>query len=522
MAAPPVAGPRHMWNMSGMTDMIINRFRHLADNRPDAPFLIHPDGASLSYGEAWRRCARMANLFRSLGICPGDRIALQAEKSEASLLAYLAAMQVGAVFLPLNTAYTLNEVDYFLGDAAPALLICRESDDAAMATLCSRHGIAHRLTLDAGGQGTLVLHSADQDGEMEPAHRQADDLAAILYTSGTTGRSKGAMLTQDNLASNAEALAECWRFTAHDRLLHALPIYHTHGLFVATNVCLWAGAAMIFVPQFHLDTLLRLMPDATTMMGVPTFYSRLLADPRFDEQLAGSVRLFISGSAPLSPETHRAFARRTGKLILERYGMTETSIITTNPHDGERKPGSVGLPLPGVSLRIADPETGRVLSHGEVGVIEVRGPNVFPGYWQMPEKTAEEFRADGWFITGDLGHVDTDGYVHISGRAKDLIISGGLNIYPAEVEALIDAVPGVAESAVIGVPHADLGEAAVAVIRVSDSALQEDAVLAALAPLLARFKQPRRVCIIDELPRNSMGKVQKKALRERYAKLFAG
>lgn len=504
-----------------MATSIIDHFCGAAQTTPHSPFLIRPDGSVLTYRVAQAETARIANLFAGLGVRPGDRIALQAEKSIPALLAYLAAIQVGAVFLPLNTAYTPNELRYFLNDARPALFICRTEDHPRMAQLCAELDIANLLTLDSGGGGSLAEQAQGQPDSFKPVERQPDDLAAILYTSGTTGLSKGAMLSHDNLASNAEVLKDYWRFTEDDRLLHALPIFHTHGLFVATNIVISAGAAMIFVPRFDVAELIRLMPQATCLMGVPTFYTRLLGEAGFTRELAAHMRLFVSGSAPLSAETHREFSARTGKAILERYGMTETNMNTSNPYDGLRKPGSVGFPLPGVALRIADPESGRELAQGEIGVIEVKGPNVFKGYWQKPEKTAEEFRSDGFFITGDLGYVDEGGYVHISGRAKDLIISGGFNIYPAEVENLLDAVPGVAESAVIGVPHADMGEAVVAVIQARDKSLTEADVLAAIADDLARFKQPRRVIFVPELPRNTMGKVQKKQLRETYAGLFS-
>jgi malonyl-CoA/methylmalonyl-CoA synthetase len=352
--------------------------------------------------------------------------------------------------------------------------------------------------------------------------RAADDLAAILYTSGTTGRSKGAMLTHRNLASNAETLRAAWRFTAADRLLHALPIFHTHGLFVATNVSLLAGGSMLFLPGLDLDAMIRLLPQATAMMGVPTYYTRLLARPDFTRELVGHMRLFVSGSAPLSAETHREFEERTGHRILERYGMTETNMITSNPYDGPRIPGSVGPPLPGVEVRIAEPSSGAPMPQGEIGVIEVKGPNVFKGYWRMPEKTEEEFRAGGFFITGDMGCVDEAGYVRIVGRAKDLVISGGLNVYPAEVEAAIEELPGVAECAVIGVPHPDFGEGVVAVVtaRAGEPAPDEAAIRAALRDTLASFKQPKLVFVVDALPRNAMGKVQKNVLRETYAGTF--
>ena len=497
-------------------------FQQRAAAAPDAPFLIGPDLSVLSYGAALGRTAQLANLFAARGVKPGDRVAIQAEKSPDALLAYLAALRLGAVFLPLNTAYTPAEIRFFLSDARPALFVHRPEDEPAMVALCDELGIAARLTLDAAGQGSLAQRADAQPVEAPVAALPGDALAAILYTSGTTGRSKGAMLSRDNLASNAVTLVDCWRFTSADVLLHALPIFHTHGLFVATNVTIAAGSAMIFLPRFDAAELIRLMPQASVLMGVPTFYTRLLAEPAFTRETAAAMRLFVSGSAPLSAETHKAFARRTGHAILERYGMTETNMNTSNPYDGDRVPGSVGFPLPGVELRITDPETGAAVPDGAVGIIEVRGPNVFQGYWQLPDKTAEDLRPDGFFITGDLGQVDPRGYVTIVGRAKDLIICGGFNVYPAEVETVIDAVPGIAESAVIGVPHPDMGEGVVAVVQARDPALDEAAVLAALSGQLARFKQPRRVIFVPELPRNTMGKVQKKLLRETYADLFAG
>ena len=502
-------------------------FAGQAQRTPEAPFLILGDGTVMTYAAALARTARIANLLEAQGVKVGDRVAVQVEKSPDTLLTYLAALRTGAVYLPLNTAYTAAEIAYFLGDAEPRLFIHRPEDEAEMAGLAVDLPGMVRLTLGAEGRGSLA-DGADAQGEERTGPdfaASARDLAAILYTSGTTGRSKGAMLSHDNLASNAVMLADYWRFTSEDVLLHALPVFHTHGLFVATNTIVVAGASMIFLPRFDVRELIRLMPRATTLMGVPTFYSRLLGEADFTRDVAASMRLFISGSAPLSAETHKDFSSRTGHAILERYGMTETNMNTSNPYDGDRVPGSVGFPLPGVELRITDPEAPagkvRVLPQGEVGVIEVRGPNVFSGYWRQPEKTAEELRADGWFITGDMARVDERGYVHIVGRAKDLIICGGFNVYPAEVEALLDEVPGIAESAVIGVPHPDMGEGVVAVVAASDPALDEAAVLAALDGKLARFKQPRRVMFLAELPRNSMGKIQKNQLRERYAGCFA-
>ncbi|MCU7984474.1 AMP-binding protein, partial [Shinella yambaruensis] len=363
---------------------------------------------------------------------------------------------------------------------------------------------------DEAGGGSLLELAADEETDFLDAERGPDDLAAILYTSGTTGRSKGAMLTHDNLLSNALALRDHWRFTSADRLIHALPIFHTHGLFVASNVTLLSGSSMYLLPKFDADEVLRLMAEATVMMGVPTFYVRLVQHPGLTPAATAGMRLFVSGSAPLLAETHRSFSEKTGHAILERYGMTETNMNTSNPYDGDRIAGTVGFPLPGVSLRVTEPETGRPLPGGETGMIEVKGPNVFKGYWRMPEKTAAEFRADGFFITGDLGLIDARGYVHIVGRGKDLVISGGYNIYPKEVETEIDGMPGVVESAVIGVPHPDFGEGVTAVVvRQKGAAIDEQAVLDGLKDRLARYKQPKRVLFVEDLPRNTMGKVQK-------------
>ena len=468
--------------------------------RRDGALMVLDGGAEVSAAAFHAMVAQAANALTSLGVVKGDRVAVQVAKSPQALAIYGAAVAVGAVFLPLNTAYTPAEIDYFLGNATPRLFLCDPAKAGALSDVASRNGAA-LFTLNGQRQGSFADQMAGQGVELTPANCGPSDLAAILYTSGTTGRSKGAMLTHGNLLSNAEVLADLWRFTPDDVLLHALPIFHTHGLFVASNVALLSGGRMIFLPGFDSEAVLRLMPQATVMMGVPTFYTRLLDDARFDRSLTAGMRLFISGSAPLLTETHRAFEARTGHRILERYGMTETNMNTSNPYDGDRRAGTVGLPLPGVEVRIMG---------GEVGVIEVRGPNVFAGYWQMPEKTAEELRPDGWFITGDLGQVDGDGYVTIVGRAKDLIITGGYNVYPKEVEMLLDAVPGVTESAVIGLPHPDLGEAVFAVLVGGEA----EAALAAIAPDLARFKQPRAAVVVADLPRNTMGKVQKNVLRD--------
>ena len=492
-------------------------FAPLAE-RSDA-FLILPDGGRISGADFLRLVARQAHALRAAGLQAGDRIAVQVAKSPEALATYGAAVALGAIFLPLNTAYTPDEVDYFLGNATPRLFLCDAAKIGALQPVAARHG-ARVLTLNADGSGSLSEAAADQPDRFDPVPRGPDDLAAFLYTSGTTGRSKGAMLSHRNLLSNAEVLADLWRFTASDVLLHALPIFHTHGLFVATNVSLLTRGAMIFLPGFDLEAMLRLMPQATAMMGVPTFYTRLLDDPRFTRDLTGGMRLFVSGSAPLLAETHRAFEARTGHRILERYGMTETNMNTSNPYEGDRRAGTVGLPLPGVELRVM--QDGAEVGPGAVGVIEVRGPNVFQGYWQMPEKTREELREDGWFITGDLGQRDAQGYVTIVGRAKDLIISGGFNVYPKEVELLLDDVPGVKESAVIGLPHPDFGEAVFAVlVAEAGASLTPEDVLGAIRDRLARFKQPKAAVILPELPRNTMGKVQKNLLRDRFADVFA-
>jgi malonyl-CoA/methylmalonyl-CoA synthetase len=483
-----------------------------------ASLAIEAGERRITYADLERESARMAGALADLGVKAGDRVAVQVEKSASNLILYLAAVRAGAVYLPLNTAYTTAEMAYFIGDAEPALVVC---DPAARAALVGVAGKAAVETLDAAGQGTLAERAARQPDGFATVARAASDLAAICYTSGTTGRSKGAMLTHGNLAENAATLVELWRFTPKDVLIHALPIYHVHGLFVATNVILMARGAMILQPKFDADAVLAAMPRATALMGVPTFYTRLLTHPGLTPEAVAGMRLFISGSAPLLAETHRAWEARTGLAILERYGMTETGMNTSNPYAGERRAGTVGLPLPDVALRIADPADGAPLPQGEIGVIEVKGPNVFAGYWRMPEKTAAEFRDDGYFITGDLGVIDTRGYVTIVGRGKDLIITGGLNVYPKEVEEAIDALPGVVESAVIGLPHADFGEAVTAVVATGGRGeATEDTVLASLREGLARFKQPKRVIFVDDLPRNAMGKVQKALLRERYAGLY--
>jgi malonyl-CoA/methylmalonyl-CoA synthetase len=460
-----------------------NLYARLADrfpaDRTQAAFRT-PDGGELSYGALEAGVGRLAALIRAKGVKPGDRVAVQAPKSLEMVMLYLATLKTGAVFLPLNTAYTRAEIDYFVGDAEPALFV---TDAAALAA-------------EAAGLAPL-----------EAVHEAApSDLAAILYTSGTTGRSKGAMLSHAALGENGQALTDAWGFTADDVLLHALPIYHVHGLFIALHCVFLAGAKALWLPKFDEAEMLAAMRRATVMMGVPTFYTRLLADPRFTREAAANMRLFISGSAPLLPSTFEEFEQRIGQRILERYGMSEAAIITTNPLNGERVAGSVGYPLPGVALRVADD-----------GIVQIKGPSVTSGYWRNPEKTAEAFTADGFFITGDVGRQDPDGRLWLSGRASDMIISGGLNVYPKEIELVLDEMEGVVESAVIGLPHADFGEAVVAVVA---GAGDEAEVIAAARTQLAAFKCPKRVIFVEDLPRNAMGKVLKAELRRRYADTF--
>ena len=484
------------------------------------PFLHLLDGSMITHRYFLETAAKIANFLAQTGLVTGDRVAVQVQKSPEALALYAACAQAGFVFLPLNTAYTVDELTYFIDNSGAALIVCDETSRAELAPVAQSLN-ANLETLNADGAGSLMEEAAGMPTSFATVERSADDLAAFLYTSGTTGRSKGAMLTQDNLLSNAETLVKEWRFTDKDVLLHALPIFHTHGLFVATNVTLAAGGSMVFMPKFDLDEIVKHMPDATSMMGVPTFYTRLLGDERFTKDLTTHMRLFVSGSAPLLAETHVQFETRTGHRILERYGMTETNMNTSNPYAGERRAGTVGFPLPGVELKITNPETGETLQQGDVGQIEVRGPNVFKGYWQMPEKTAAELRADGFFVTGDLGRIDEDGYVHIVGRNKDLIISGGYNIYPKEIELVLDDQPGVLESAVIGVPHPDFGETVVAVIVPKPGhQLDLEKIDTAIRASLARFKHPRKLEVLQSLPRNTMGKVQKNVLRESYERLF--
>jgi malonyl-CoA/methylmalonyl-CoA synthetase len=487
----------------------------------DDTFLYLINGQTITYRSFLANSRRIANTLVDLGLKPDDCVAIQVEKSPELLNIYAACAQAGLVFLPLNPTYTVKEVKYFIENSAARLIICDEKNKEDLTTIAQKLGVIIE-TLNSNSTGSIIDRASSSPEDFKTVARSKDDLAALLYTSGTTGKSKGAMLTQTNLLSNGFALMTEWKFTSNDVLLHALPLFHTHGLFVATNVMLSAGGSMIFLPKFDLDDIIKYLPKSSAMMGVPTFYTRLLGDNRFNKNLVDHMRLFVSGSAPLLSETHIQFEKKTGHRILERYGMTETNMNTSNPYNGERRAGTVGLPLPGVEIKISDPETAKELSIDEIGQIEVRGPNVFKGYWKMPKKTEAELRENGFFITGDLGKIDKDGYVHILGRDKDLIISGGYNIYPKELEEIIDDQVGVLESAVIGVPHPDFGETPIAVIVPETEAAPELEVIESyLSKSLARYKHPRKLLWIDQLPRNTMGKVQKNILRKEYKSLFS-
>lgn len=496
--------------------MNANLYAVLSSHFPESaeqPCLLIPDGPVVHYDDLDATSARFAHALIAAGARRGDRVAVQVDKCWEALALYLGCLRAGFVFLPLNTGYQKGELSYLFGDAEPSVIVCRPEAAERVAPLRPE---AATLTL-ASGAGTLLDRAADQPDVFETVASQPNDVAAILYTSGTTGQPKGAMLTHRNLATNALTLVDTWGFTHDDILLHALPIYHVHGLFVACHCALLSGARMLWLAKFDVDQVREWLPRATVMMGVPTFYSRLLAAPSFGAADCRSIRLFISGSAPLLPETFDAFRDRTGHTILERYGMTETGMNTSNPLDGKRIGGTVGLPLPGISIRLVDAHD-HPCGPGEVGAIEVSGPNVFAGYWRMPDKTREEFTADGYFRTGDVGEFSPDRYLRIVGRAKDLIISGGLNVYPKEVEERLDALPGIVESAVIGIPDADFGEAVAAVVVAQPgNTLTEQSVIAALKSEIASFKVPKRVHFVAELPRNAMGKVQKNVLRQTYS-----
>jgi malonyl-CoA/methylmalonyl-CoA synthetase len=479
----------------------------------EQPFLVIPNGPVIHYGDLATLSAQVANALVAAGCKPGDRVAAQVEKHWHVLALYLGCLRAGLVYLPLNTSYQRAELAHFFGDAQPRVVVCNPDHLGVIATL-ARHATV--LTLDE-----LLDRAREHPGQFATVTSQPDDLAALLYTSGTTGRSKGAMLTHRNLASNALALVDAWGFTRGDVLLHALPVFHVHGLFVATHCALLSGSRMLWLPKFDAQEVVSLLPRATVMMGVPTFYTRLLAEPAFGRQCCASIRVFVSGSAPLLAETFDAFLARTGHHILERYGMTEAGMITSNPLDGPRVGGTVGKPLPGVDVRVLG-GAGEACVNGAIGSVQIRGPNVFAGYWRMPEKTREEFTADGFFKTGDIGQWVTEGpgrgYLRLVGRAKDLIITGGLNVYPKEIEERIDEMDGVEECAVVGIPDPDFGEAVAAVIVGKQGhTLTEAAVISALKREIANFKVPKRVFFEEALPRNAMGKVQKAALRQKLA-----
>ncbi|WP_284619844.1 malonate--CoA ligase [Aquabacterium humicola] len=482
--------------------------------------------AHYTWRDLERGTAMLANLLKGLDLPASTRIAVQVDKSVEALMLYLAVLRAGHVFLPLNTAYQAAEIEYFIGNAEPAVVVCTPKNFAWVSRIAFKAGVSHVFTLGDDRSGSLLERASHCSDQHKPVDRQADELAAILYTSGTTGRSKGAMLSHGNLLSNARTLQAYWGWKPGDVLIHALPIFHVHGLFVASHGALLNGSRMIWFNRFDPAAVISRLPEATVFMGVPTLYVRMLADERLNREVCRSMRLFIAGSAPLLPETFDAWRERTGHTILERYGMSETVMLSSNPYhavEGERRAGTVGFPLPGVSVRIADPaKPGATLPTGEIGGIEVTGPNVFSGYWRMPEKTKEEFTADGWFKTGDVGRFDERGYLSIVGRSKDLIISGGYNVYPAEIEGFINEMPGVAESAVVGLPHPDFGEGVIAVVVPKPGAtLDPAAIVGALKGRIANFKVPKQVFVEPELPRNAMGKVQKNLLREQHQGLFA-
>jgi malonyl-CoA/methylmalonyl-CoA synthetase len=502
-----------------MNDMNANLYNLFASRFPEdksACCIETHDGKYYSWSDLERATAKMANLLASLKLPSGSRIAVQVEKSPEALMLYLATLRAGYVYLPLNTAYRAAEIEYFIGNAEPAVVVCSPENFGWVSQTAFKSGTKHVFMLGEQRNGSLLERALHQSDTFTTVDRQPDDLAAILYTSGTTGRSKGAMLTHDNLASNAKVLHDYWHWQQGDVLLHALPLFHVHGLFVASHGALLNGSKMIFLPKFDSAEVIKHLPRSTVFMGVPTYYVRLLADPAFNESVCRNMRLFISGSAPLLLDTFNEFTRRTGHTILERYGMSETTMLVSNPYDGERIGGTVGLPLPGVSVRVV--KNGNTpCATEEIGDIQVKGPNVFKGYWRMPEKTAEEFTEDGYFKTGDVGMFGKNGYLSIVGRSKDLIISGGYNVYPKEIESFIDEIDGVVESAVIGVPHPDYGEAVTAVVVIKPNVkIAESDVIAELKTKIANFKVPKRVFFLNDLPRNTMGKVQKNLLRDQF------
>jgi malonyl-CoA/methylmalonyl-CoA synthetase len=490
---------------------------------PRRIFLETLNGQSYTYAALHEQSGRVAAALINLGVVPGDRVAVQVDKSAEAVLLYVACLRMGAVFVPINVANTLNEVDYYLRDSQPRVAVIRPQDRAAIEPLAAPAGISHVETLGPDGQGSMTDRVRKTPLPFDGLPKiDVSSLAAIVYTSGTTGRSKGAMLTRANLASNAAALADAWRFTSGDVLLHTLPLFHIHGLFVAINTVLLSGSSLLLLLKFDARLTIEHLARATVYMGVPTHYTRLLQENRLNKETTSTVRLFVSGSAPLLPETHREFLQRTGHVILERYGMTETLINTSNPYDGVRLPGSVGPPLKGTAIRVANLDGGAVEAGADaIGVLEVKGDHVFAGYWRDADKTRGEFTADGWFKTGDVGRIDREGYVHIVGRAKDLVISGGFNVYPKEVESELDSLAGVLESAVFGVPHPDFGEGVTAAVVAKPGAiLSEQEIIESVKGRLARYKIPKRVLLVEELPRNTMGKVQKNVLRRTFADIY--
>ncbi len=511
---------------------LAHRLRQSSTGYDDRVFAYLENGTQVTYGALFQQAQQYAQALISLGVTPGDRVAVQVHKSIEVVKLYLGTIIAGGVFLPLNTAYTPTEIKYFLSDATPTVFVCDPKCVSQLTEIAQQCAVKSVQTMDVQGMGTVFnLANAQSNTKyantkyantMRAVTRGKDDLGAILYTSGTTGRSKGAMLTHENLASNAIVLQQYWRFSRDDILIHALPIFHVHGLFVALNVILMAGASLRYMAKFNADSIMDAMPISTALMGVPTFYTRLLQQDRLCPEITQNMRVFISGSAPMLSETHTQWQQKTGHSIIERYGMTETGMNTSNPYDAERRAGTVGFALPGVEIRITDPkQDGVKVPLNKVGMLEVRGKNVFRGYWQMPEKTKQELRENGFFITGDLATRDAQGYISIVGRNKDLIISGGYNIYPKEVETIIDNVSGVMESAVIGVPHADFGEAVVAVVAVPPShTVTERSIYDTVQQSLAKFKHPKKIYFINSLPRNTMGKVQKKVLRDKYNDTF--
>ena len=487
----------------------------------DATFIETVEGTEYSYAYLEQEPARIAQFLTNQGIKKGDRVAVQVEKSPHVLFLYLACLRAGFIYLPLNTAYTESELSYFIENAEPAIVVCRPESHALFSRLQNPQ-LKDIFTLDANGQGTLIAQSRASTTDFVTTACDKDDIAVILYTSGTTGRPKGAMITHGNLAANGLSLQQAWGWQQHDVLLHALPIFHIHGLFVACHNVLLGGSKMLFVDKFDAKTIIKLLPRATVLMGVPTFYTRLLDEPDFNQDGCHNMRLFISGSAPLLEQTFKDFKQRTGQPILERYGMTETGMNTSNPLNGERLAGTVGLPLPGVEVRIVDSDN-NIVAGDNIGVLQVKGDNVFKGYWRMPEKTAEEFTADGFFITGDMAKYNAQGYISIIGRNKDMVITGGYNVYPKEIELSLDEISGIKESAIIGLPHKDFGEAVTAVIVPDDITLQPDeaTIITSLKQHLAAYKTPKKIIFVEQLPRNTMGKVQKNVLREQYQSLYA-